>query len=76
MTATYETVQEIGNRTTFVCHSVADAARKLGVSESTIRQTARKLGVRKIAGRSVCGFVVWARRHGPLDVTLAVHEAR
>lgn len=38
--------------------SIVEAAKTLGVSESTIRRAVAKLGVRKIAGRTVRGGLV------------------
>lgn len=50
--------------TTYSCHTLGAAARKLGVSESTIRRVARRLGVTRVAGPAVGGFVVWPLAHG------------
>ena len=51
------------------CQStVAEAAAKLGVSESAIRRAARRLGVRKISGPTVAGFVRFSSQ--PIDVVL------
>lgn len=49
-------------------YGATDAARKLGVSESTVRRHARKLGVRKTVGKAVAGFVCWDVR--PVRVTM------
>ncbi|HVZ31850.1 MAG TPA: hypothetical protein VG963_05460 [Polyangiaceae bacterium] len=49
--------------------SVAEAAQKMGVSESTIRRAARSAGVRKIAGRTVRGGILIHRR--PVDLVIA-----
>lgn len=47
-------------------YGAAEAAEKLGVSEATIRRTARQLGVKRIAGRAVAGFVKWDRHPVPV----------
>lgn len=36
-----------------------DAAKQLGVSPTTIRRAARQLGVSRIKGRTVAGFILF-----------------
>lgn len=43
------------------CSSVGEVAEKLGVSPSTVRRQIRRLGVKRICGRAVAGFVCWPR---------------
>lgn len=75
MSATFLPIHLADDATRFHCHTVAAAAKKLGISEATIRRAARSLGVRKIAGPAVAGFVVWAGAHGgTIDVVLPVYE--
>ena len=38
--------------------SIDDAARVLRVSDSTLRRVVRRLGVRRIAGPTVAGFIL------------------
>lgn len=60
-------------RNTLSCvYSPAEAAQRLGVSESTVRRAVRKLGVRRIAGATVTGFVRFA--HHPVDVSMPYSE--
>jgi len=47
---------------------VAEAARMLGVSESTIRRAARAAGVQRIAGRTVRGGILIARHPVPIVI--------
>lgn len=43
---------------TFSCvYDVAEAARKLNVSETTIRRAAKRAGVKRIKGRVVSAFL-------------------
>ena len=49
--------------------SVAEAAEKLGVSESTIRRAATRAGVRKIAGRTVRGGILIEAHPVPMVIT-------
>lgn len=49
--------------------SVTDAAAILGTSESTIRRAARRLGVRRITGRTVRGGILIDRH--PVPVVIA-----
>ena len=51
-----------------VAHNVAEAAQYLRVSESTIRKVAKRLGVRRIKGRSVAGVILFDA--SPVAVTL------
>lgn len=52
--------------------SVREAAVYLGVSESTIRRTARRLGVRRFAGRAVAGTLLIAAH--PFDIAIVFAE--
>ncbi len=49
--------------------SVAEAAQKLGCSESTIRRAAARLGVERIAGRTVRGGILIDRSPVPIVIT-------
>lgn len=56
-------------------YNVAEAAAKLGLSESTIRHQAKRLGVKRIAGRVVKGFVAWPNAvHQGVTVVLPYAE--
>jgi hypothetical protein len=57
MTAMITTPADVSSNTYACVYNVAEAAKKLGVSERMIRKTAKQLGVKKIAGRGVAGFV-------------------
>jgi excisionase family DNA binding protein len=48
---------EVNNGTKIHC-SVREAAKILGVSDSTIRRAARKAGVKRISGSSVRGGIL------------------
>lgn len=48
--------------------SVAEAAKRLGVSESAIRYSARRLGVIRFSGKSVRGGVLI--RSAPADIVI------
>ena len=69
MNAKLITHQEKENMVTAWVPSVKDAAKALGVSESTVRKAARKLGVKQVSGRSVAGFVLFERH--PVSVSLS-----
>lgn len=59
------------------CHTVADAAKKLGISESAVRRQAKRLGVKRISGRVVAGFVAWPNAAGVYrDVTVVMPYAQ
>ena len=49
--------------------SVAEAATKLDVSETTIRRAAARAGVKKIAGRTVRGGILIANHPYPVVIT-------
>lgn len=49
-------------------YSVAEAARAMGVSETTIRRAAKAAGVARIAGRTVAGGILIAAR--PVDIVI------
>lgn len=49
-------------------YSVAEAAKNLGVSEATIRRQCRSLGVTRVAGSTVAGFVVWRQHPVPIKM--------
>jgi hypothetical protein len=66
--ATITTHADVRDNTYICVYSVAEAAKRLGKSESTIRKIAKKLGVKKIAGSAVAGFVKFDTR--PLNVVL------
>jgi len=51
--------------------SVAEAAKMLGVSEATVRRAARRLGVRRIAGRTIRGGMLIDRSPVPLLIAYA-----
>lgn len=53
-------------------YSAAEAAERLGVSTTTIRRTVKALGVCRIAGSSVAGFVRFA--HHPVDLSMPYAE--
>lgn len=75
MTATIISQIEHQARTGYVCHSVREAAEKLGVSSATIRRQIKALGVHRVAGDVVTGFVSWANAHGgTMDVRLPYAE--
>lgn len=71
MQAKIMTCSEAENETLYCAHSVDDAAKKLDVSPTTIRRAAKNLGVKKIRGRGVKGFIVWPRLHGQFGVAMA-----
>ena len=58
--------------TTSYVSNVKEAAERLEVSETTIRQTAKRLGVKKISGPTVAGFVLFAS--SPVDVSMPYFE--
>ena len=65
------------------CHDVAyvssakEAARLLGTSESSIRRECHRLGVRRIAGKAIAGYVVWAKAiDGQTDLALSFATLR
>ena len=51
--------------------SVAEAATRLGVSESTIRRAAKAAGVARIDGRTVAGGILIDASPVPLVITYA-----
>jgi DeoR/GlpR family transcriptional regulator of sugar metabolism len=72
MTTTLITPAEKANLTVACVYNAAEAAAKLGVAETTIRRECRKAGVKKIAGRTVAGFVRFTSQ--PVDVVLPFSE--
>ena len=52
--------------------TVAEAAVKLGVSAATIRRAANRLGVKKIHGRRVAGFILFDSH--PVSVSVSYAE--
>ena len=74
MAATIITNSEAHAQTMYHVFDAAEAAAKLGRSESSIRREAKKLGVKKIKGNSVAGFIVWPHAHGALPVALSFAE--
>ncbi len=69
MTAKIITAEASYATTARVAHNVAEAAQYLRVSESTIRKVAKRLGVRRIKGRSVAGVILFDS--SPVAVTLS-----
>jgi hypothetical protein len=59
MNARLITVEQRSHMVAAWSPTVDDAAKSLGVSGSTIRRKAAKLGVRKLSGKSVAGFVLF-----------------
>ena len=55
--ATLITCEDAAENTYRHSHSAADAAEMLGVSESAVRRTAKRLGVKRIAGIAVAGMI-------------------
>lgn len=70
MNATLVTLDHHSKNTGYCVYSVSEAAAKLGCSESAVRREAKKLGVKKIAGRVVAGYISWSHSHGAMDVRL------
>ena len=68
MNITLISTSEINNGVRHHC-TLAEAAGKLGVSVSTIRRAAKRAGVRKIAGRTVCGGILIDRHPVPVVIT-------
>jgi hypothetical protein len=68
MDARLITVEERSQMVAAWSPTVGDAAKSLGVSGSTIRRKAAKLGVRKLSGRSVAGFVLFESHPVPVVV--------
>ena len=68
MKVTLITAEEINNGVR--AHvSVAEAAERLEVSESTIRRAAKRAGVNKIAGRTVRGGILIDAYPVPMVIT-------
>lgn len=53
-------------------YTPAEAAKALGVSESTVRRVSRQLGVKKFGGPTIAGFVRFASH--PVDVSMPYSE--
>ena len=68
MNATITTAKDVHDNTYLCVFSVADAAKRLGKSEAAIRKIARKLGVKKIAGSVVAGFLKFDAH--PLNIVM------
>lgn len=71
---TIMTTAAAGQTTGFCVYTVAEAAKKLGTSESKVRRELRAAGVKRVAGRSVAAFASWPNSHGNMDVRLPVAE--
>jgi predicted transcriptional regulator len=71
MTASLITTAEQNKMVTAFC-TVAEAAKQLGRSESAVRKHAKKLGVKKIKGRGISGFILFDAY--PVPVTVAYCE--
>ena len=72
MTAILITAVQQYAETTRCAYSVAEAAQKLRCSETKIRKIAKRLGVRRIAGPTVAGFIRFDV--SPVAVTLPYHR--
>ena len=68
MNARLITVEERSQMVAAWSPTVDDAAKSLGLSGSTIRRQAAKLGVRKLSGKSVAGFVLFESHPVPVVV--------
>lgn len=59
MTTTYSLIPTAEINTGVRAHvNVAEAAKRLGVSESTVRRAIRALGVTRVSGRTVRGGIL------------------
>jgi hypothetical protein len=71
--ATLTTIEDAGKIVAAYAHNQGLAAQLLGVSTSTIRRTAKRLGVTKLRGPGVAGFIRFPS--SPVDVLLPYSEA-
>ena len=55
----------------FLYSSVEEAAKRLGVAETTIRRAARAAGAKRLAGRTIRGFVAFDRSPVPVSIAYA-----
>ncbi len=68
MTARLITAEEQQVTVSAFC-TVAEAAERLGVSKAKVRRAAYRLGVKKLHGRGVAGFILFDDHPVPVSVS-------